>query len=283
MKVFGKSTRRWLASTALRHPDSRSLLPHRPMRTAGSRPARHDHPRTERTRRDPGDRAAQWNHPGRCRSPLHGGRGEAQEVNANEHHRRLQPWAPLLTLNSNPTNPIPDVPFIRGFGTKTAPRAEPPVALQRRTGNLLRDPDGSQIPLNDVEASRFCAAPQGTLRQETLLGRPFHRPSPGHDLAARVEALWQLQDFQPLRPRRTCRWFADHLFATFSYFRERSDGYVHDIVTGNTLAGSVSTISRPGPACLETGGAQLVPFRKLRARPGEDSSVRKYQAASRRW
>jgi len=126
----------------------------------------------------------------------------------------------------------------RGFGTKTSDPAPSAGRAQRRR-HLLRDPDRFADPAERRRAVEIFARPAGHVRSARTLPRaPFHpHPSPGpRSRGAGRSYLWQLQRLPTLRLGGRAL-VADHLFATFSYFRERSDGYVHDNRHRQSLGG----------------------------------------------
>jgi len=146
---------------------------------------------------------------------------------------------PSVSLSRNTSNPSSLFPFIRGFGTKsTDPAAEPPIALTI-DGIYMGALIGAFVNLADVEAVEVARGPQGTLlgKNAPAGAVSIRTRRPGRTLGGRVDATYgSWQDFQ-LSGSVDIPLVADHLFSTISIFRERSDGYVRDIFTGEDVNG----------------------------------------------
>jgi len=187
----------------------------------------------------------------------------------------LQNLTPSISLQRNPTNPTQMFPFIRGFGTKTSdPAAEPPVALSVDGifyGTLI----GSMIPLNDVEAVEVQRGPQGTLlgKNAPSGGVSIRTRRPGRDPGGRMEVTYGSFNDLQLYASVDVPLIADHLFATLSYFRERSDGYVRDTVTGQDIGGIATNNFRLG-LLADLGAVTWFVNGSYMADRGEDPSVR---------
>lgn len=156
--------------------------------------------------------------------------------------------APSLYLSRDTVVSSRLLAFIRGFGNKSSdPAAEPAVALTI-DGVYQASQIGTFINLFDVEAVEVLRGPQGTLLGKNApaggLSIRTRRPSMNFGGMAQVD-YGSYGDFQ-VRSYIDVPIAEDRLAATISYFRERSDGYIRNRVTGNRRGGIFTQSMRLG-------------------------------------
>ncbi len=156
--------------------------------------------------------------------------------------------SPALNLSRNASNPTSLFAFLRGFGTKSSdPSSEPAVALTI-DGIYQGAVIGSLVNLFDVEAVEVLRGPQGTLlgKNAPAGGISIRTRRPKSEFNGLVQVDYgRFGDFQ-IRTFVDAPLAGDKLAGTISYFRQRSDGYVRNIVTGRDVGGLFTQSFRVG-------------------------------------
>ncbi|MCZ4340302.1 TonB-dependent receptor plug domain-containing protein [Sphingomonadaceae bacterium G21617-S1] len=160
----------------------------------------------------------------------------------------LTTLSPSLSILRNASNPTTTFLFLRGFGSKsTGPELEPPVALTIDgvyQGSIV----GSFINMFDVEAVEVLRGPQGTLLGKNApaggVSIRTRRPSDRFGGMAQVD-YGRFGDLQ-IRGYIDVPLAQDKLSATISYFRQRSDGYIRNTISGEQDSGIYTQSIRGG-------------------------------------
>ncbi|MET0987362.1 MAG: TonB-dependent receptor plug domain-containing protein [Steroidobacteraceae bacterium] len=160
----------------------------------------------------------------------------------------LQQLTPNVTLEPVSISTSSLAPFIRGIGNRAQEPVQDPAIAISVDGVYLATIVGSALDVFDVEQIEVLRGPQGTLQGRNSPGGAINITTrrPGDELGMRLEASYGSDDTYSVKAAIDGPLIPDVLGAKLAVMTSQSDGYVHDLTTGEDLTGQDTVAARVG-------------------------------------